>query len=85
MILQVLNLVRLFWGWGFSYISWKKSQQKIGEDSSTLTEMFGDPFAIHFKLGSKLTLPKFNVEPKNDGFQVRNLLFLLVPFSGEPC
>jgi len=27
------------------------------------------------------TLPKFNMEPENDGFQVRNLLFLLLPFS----
>ena len=30
-------------------------------------------------------LPKFHMKPKSDGFQVWNLLFLLVPFSGEPC
>ena len=32
-----------------------------------------------------LKFPKFNMEPENDGFQVRNLLFQGAKISGEPC
>ena len=45
--MEVLNLVRLFWGWVFPYISRIHTQLiyiYIGEDSSILKvpEMFGD-------------------------------------------
>jgi len=30
-------------------------------------------------------LPKFNMEPENDGFQVRNLQTSRGEFSGEAC
>ena len=36
-----LNLIRLFWGWVFPYIS-RIHTAYIGEDSSILPEMFGD-------------------------------------------
>ena len=45
-------------------------------------------YAIHGAYGYIPTLPSPSFpssESKIDGFQVRNLLFLLVPFSGEPC
>ncbi len=42
-------------------------------------------WGLDLDLDSSYALPKFNMESKNDGVQVRNLLFLLVPISGEPC
>ena len=41
--MEVPNLTRLFWGWGFPYIS-RIHTAYIGEDSSILgtNEMFGD-------------------------------------------
>ena len=42
--------------------------------------LMGQPF-----FGLNLFSPSLTWKLRMMGFQVRNLLFLLVPFSGEPC
>ena len=55
--IEVLNLIRLFWGWVFPYIS-RIHTAYIGEDSSILgtNEMFGDGSALIFKAQLKKVL-----------------------------
>ena len=80
--MEVLNLIRLFWGWVFPYIT-RIHTAYIGEDSSILgtVEMFGDykrfpplPGTVHKHIFGSKRLAQFRAMKDGEVFGGLKLL-----------